>query len=204
MLHQTTFGKIINRFVFIFVLFVTAPIAVSAQEFLSNEVIVKLNQSSYLAGVAAQYGLSPTPLEQFGSSSIYRLRVLNNANISQVINNLRADSTRVSYADPNYIVGSPSASNVSWSLGGSWSIGGSTKGTAIQWMRKTINLDAAHVTVSPLICSGEAYSGVIAPRSVIVVLSSKSSTPRSFEMPKSSNFDSPFSITRIFEGFKSR
>src|ERR1043166_130767 len=53
-------------------------------------------------------------------------------------------------AEPNYVLGTPGAGSTSWSLGGSWSIGGSwrigggIKGSAVQWMRSRIGLDAAH------------------------------------------------------------
>ncbi len=91
----------------------------AAQNIVPNEIIVKLNQAADLAAAAAQYGLSVAPIDQFGAVPIYRLRVLNNGNVSQIAQAMRNDTTRIAYADPNYIVGAPNSSKVQWSIGGS-------------------------------------------------------------------------------------
>ncbi|NOT47720.1 MAG: S8 family serine peptidase [Acidobacteria bacterium] len=127
--------------------------AVSAQTnpYVEGELVVKLNQTSDLPAVAQQYGLIATPLAQIGNRPIYRLRIQNGVPVSQIAALLQNDSLhRVSIAEPNYILGAPVASTVPWSMGISWSIGlpqsigSSAKGYSRQWMRRQIDLDAAH------------------------------------------------------------
>jgi hypothetical protein len=45
-------------------------------DFIPNEVIVKLSQATDVAGIAAAHNLDPTPLDQFGSRPIFRMRIL--------------------------------------------------------------------------------------------------------------------------------
>jgi hypothetical protein len=51
----------------------------AAGQYLPNEVVVKLHQASDLASVASDYALDPTPLDQFGTRAIYRMRILGGA-----------------------------------------------------------------------------------------------------------------------------
>src|SRR6476620_2905098 len=69
--------------------------AVSGDEdFIPGEVVVKLTSSSDLAGIASQHALNPTPLDQFGSRPIYRLRITDGARVEDRVNQLLLD-TRV-------------------------------------------------------------------------------------------------------------
>ena len=61
-------------------------------------------------------------------------------------------------------------------------------------------MSVAVVTGRPSICSGLAYSGVIAPNSV----GSCGSASASLEMPKSISLGVPSSVTMILPGFMSR
>src|SRR5678816_2670962 len=63
-------------------------------DFISGEVVVKLTSISDLAGVASQHALDPTPLDQFGSRPIYRLRITDGARVEDRVNQLLLD-TRV-------------------------------------------------------------------------------------------------------------
>jgi thermitase len=125
---------------------------VAAQDnFVQNEIIVKLANTGDLTAIASRYGLNALPLEQLGNRAIYRLRVANNLPVSQVVALLRNDlSGKIMFAEPNYVISSPTAGNAPWSLGGSWSVGGSwavggsVKGYSRQWMRNRIELNAAH------------------------------------------------------------
>ena len=58
--------------------------------------------------------------------------------------------------------------------------------------------------LSPLTCSGLAYSGVMTRKAGIVWVNNSSPALRSFAMPKSSSFGSPSCVTRMFDGFRSR
>ena len=64
----------------------------------------------------------------------------------------------------------------------------------------------AGVTVSPEICSGEAYCGVIILRCVAVgsIIVAPNSGSSSLAIPKSSNFGVPSRVTRMFDGLMSR
>ena len=61
------------------------------EEFVAGEVVVKLAKASDLPAVAAAYKLNPTPLDQFGSRPIYRLRITDGADVEQRITQLEAD-----------------------------------------------------------------------------------------------------------------
>ncbi len=91
--------------------------AVSGDEdFIPGEVVVKLTSSSDLAGVASQHALNPTPLDQFGSRPIYRLRITDGARVEDRVNQLLLD-TRVIFAEPNFIEKPPEGGGKSWSVG---------------------------------------------------------------------------------------
>src|ERR1051325_11958999 len=53
------------------------------EEFVPGEVVVKLSNASDLPALAAQYSLSPTPLDQFGSRPIFRLRLTDHRSVPQ-------------------------------------------------------------------------------------------------------------------------
>src|SRR5687767_3123750 len=85
--------------------------------FLPDEVLVKLRQASDVAGLAADYDLDSTPLDQFGSRAIYRMRILDGASPPELAAQLSADS-RVLYAEPNFIGRAPEGvQRVSWPKG---------------------------------------------------------------------------------------
>ncbi len=119
--------------------------AASSNEFMANEVVVKLASTADLQGVASTYGLDPTPISQFGSRPIYRLRITDGVAVSQKVTQLLADpQLRVVYAEPNYIVKAPEATKDSWSVGDSFSAAGDFAAYNSQWATQTIQLPIAH------------------------------------------------------------
>jgi subtilisin family serine protease len=98
--------------------------------FLPDEVLVKLHQAADLASLAAAYDLAPTPLDQFGSRALYRMRILDGASPPERAAQLAADP-RVVYAEPNFIGRAPEGvQRVSWPKGdedddyqGQWTAG---------------------------------------------------------------------------------
>jgi thermitase len=96
---------------------VTLAGAQGAQDFLPNEVLVKLLRTSDVASLAADYELDPTPLDQFGSRAIFRMRILDGASPPVLAAELTADA-RVVYAEPNFIGRAPEGvQRVSWPKG---------------------------------------------------------------------------------------
>src|SRR5438034_5778125 len=69
-------------------------------DFLPGEIVVELVSPTYLAAVAAEFSLDPTPLGQFGSRPIFRLRITDGAPVKNRVDALCRD-TRVVYAEPN-------------------------------------------------------------------------------------------------------
>ncbi|MDQ3820906.1 MAG: hypothetical protein M3362_24920, partial [Acidobacteriota bacterium] len=59
-------------------------------DFVPGEVVVKLAHTTDLPGVAAQFNLAPVPLSQFGSRSIYRLKILDGTAVDQKVSQLLA------------------------------------------------------------------------------------------------------------------
>jgi len=103
-----------------------------------GEVVVKLLQPDDLPGVAADFGLDPAPLDQFGTRPIYRLRILDETPPPDKAAVLLGDS-RVFYAEPNYIQQTPEGQQRV-----SWARGGDEGGYADQWAGAFIGLPAAH------------------------------------------------------------
>jgi subtilisin family serine protease len=107
-------------------------------QYLPDEVVVKLTSSTDLAGIAADYALDPMPLDRFGTRAIYRLRILDGATPPDRASALAADP-RVIYAEPNYVGRAPEGQpQVSWAKG---SDGGAY---ASQWAASMIRLPEAH------------------------------------------------------------
>ncbi|HKP86918.1 MAG TPA: S8 family serine peptidase [Blastocatellia bacterium] len=80
----------------------------SSESFIPGEVLVKLSRASDLTAVAADYSLDPTPINQFGSRPIYRLRISDGASARDKAAALIADPLgRVVYADPNFVHQAP-------------------------------------------------------------------------------------------------
>lgn len=123
----------------------------NGQQYVQHEVVVKLNRASDLAAIASQYGLNSSPLSQMGDRPVFRLRIANNIPVEQVVSLLQADPlSRVSVAEPNYVISTPVAGRTPWSLGGSWSIGWpwwnsllGARAYGTQWMRQRLDLQAA-------------------------------------------------------------
>lgn len=105
-----------------------------------EEVIIKLTNSSALPAITAQYGLDPTPINQFGSRPIYQLRILDGSSPDDKAEALLDDpQARVVYAEPNFESQAPeSRGRVRWS------VGGSTSEFAAQWAGAKIRLAQAH------------------------------------------------------------
>lgn len=112
--------------------------AQAMNDYLPGEVVVKLAQVGDLAGVAATYGLDPTPIDQFGTRPIYRLRILDQSTPPLKAAALASD-VRVRYAEPNYQGQAPEGQQRT-----SWAAGGGTGEYAMQWAAATIRLAQAH------------------------------------------------------------
>ncbi|HEU0294603.1 MAG TPA: S8 family serine peptidase [Anaerolineales bacterium] len=117
---------------------VTSAGAQESNDFLPDEVLVKLLQASEVVGLAADYDLDPTPLDQFGSRPIYRLRILDGASPPDRAAQLASDS-RVVYAEPNFVGRAPEGvQRVSWPKG-------DESGDYVeQWAAGMIRLPEAH------------------------------------------------------------
>lgn len=116
----------------------TTTLPQEPDEYAPDEVVVKLAPGAVLSEVAFAYGLDPTPLDQFGSRPIYRLRITNGAPPPQIAEALVNDpQQRVIYAEPNFMVSPPENG------GQTWSGGGSTGGYVNQWFRGVIRLPEA-------------------------------------------------------------
>src|SRR4051794_28763347 len=103
------FGRLLLPVLLMFFsLLASAPKALAAsgdEDFVPNEVVVKLGHATDLAGVAAQFGLDSRPLSQFGSRPIYRLKITDGTAVDKKVSQLLADpQLRVVYAEPNYLV----------------------------------------------------------------------------------------------------
>lgn len=106
--------------------------------FVPGEIVVKLLQPGDLPGVAADFSLDPSPLSQFGTRPIYRLRILDGTPPPAKAEALQQDS-RVLYAEPNYIQQTPEGQQRV-----SWARGGDSGAYATQWAGAFIGLPAAH------------------------------------------------------------
>jgi subtilisin family serine protease len=117
------------------------PHAAHAQQGPPNEVAgqieVKLAQASDLPGVAASFGLDPTPLSQFGSRPIYLLSILNGASPDNLAASMLHDN-RVIYAEPNMQFQAPEARQAY-----SWAVGGDAGSYVAQWAPADMQLPAA-------------------------------------------------------------
>lgn len=110
--------------------------------YLPDEVVVKLVPGASVAEVAVDYGLDPTPIDQFGSRPIYRLRITDGATPPERSEELVKDPNgRVMYAEPNYVGQTPEGRQQS-----SWSRvdDGDFSGLADQWAVDKIRLQQAH------------------------------------------------------------
>lgn len=112
--------------------------AQDTDEYEPGEIVVKLLQPDALPGVAADYNLDPTPLDQFGARPIYRLHILDGTPPPDKAEALQQDS-RVHYAEPNYIQQTPEGQQRV-----SWARGGDEGDYAEQWAGAFIGLSAAH------------------------------------------------------------
>jgi subtilisin family serine protease len=93
---------------------ITLASAQTLNGFTPNEVLVKLLRATDVAAVAADHALDPTPLDQFGSRAIFRMRILDGASPPNRAAALEADP-RVIYAEPNFIGRAPEGvQRVSW------------------------------------------------------------------------------------------
>ncbi len=123
-----------------FFLIIFSGIAIFGQNnYVQNEIVIKLKRIQDLRLVAKKYNLHPQPLERFGSRPIYRMQILNNNEPLQLAEQMLDDpKQRILYAEPNYILGFPESS------GDSWMIGGNTGGYFAQWFRDVIRIPQAH------------------------------------------------------------
>ena len=112
--------------------------AQESDDFLHNEVLIKLLQATDLVEIAADYNLAPTPLDQFGTRAIYRMQITDGASPPDRAAQLEADS-RVDYAEPNFIGRAPEGvQRVSWPKGEE------SSDFQEQWAASMIRLPEAH------------------------------------------------------------
>lgn len=112
--------------------------AQDGSEYRPGEVVVKLAQPGDLDGVTADFGLEPTPLDQFGARAIYLLAITDGMAPPAKAAALLGDS-RVLYAEPNYVQQAPEGQQRV-----SWARGGSAAEFAEQWAGDFLGLPAAH------------------------------------------------------------
>ncbi len=112
-------------------------------EFVAGEVVVKLSSLTDLPAIAKQYSLDPTPIDQFGSRPIFRLRITDKASVEDRVDALSHDS-RVLLVEPNYIAKAPVGDGITWSVGLTWSVGGDYGTYVAQWAPEKIHLPLAH------------------------------------------------------------
>lgn len=113
------------------------------EEFVASEVVVKLVSAEDLPAIAARYSLDPTPIDQFGSRPIFRLRITDNAAVENRVEEL-ADDSRVVFVEPNFIATPPEGGGIIWSVGLTWSLGGDDATFKSQWAAQKIQLSLAH------------------------------------------------------------
>ena len=115
---------------------VTPARAQEPDDYVPDEVVVKLFQATDLAGLASDYALEP--LDQFGARPIYRLRIVDGTAPPDRAAALAADP-RVAYAEPNFRGQAPEGQQqVSWAKGDE---GGDYEE---QWAVSMIRLPEAH------------------------------------------------------------
>jgi thermitase len=133
------FTNVLRFLIFSFV-FTFFSITIFGQEnFVEDEIVIKLKRFQDLRLVAKKYGLHPQPIERFGTRPIYRMKILNNTPPPQLAEEMLDDIRgRIIYAEPNYTLGFPESS------GDSWSIGGSSGVYFSQWFKDVIRLPQAH------------------------------------------------------------
>jgi thermitase len=109
-----------------------------AETFVPNEVVVYLRNAADLPAVAAAYRLNPAPLDQFGTRSIYRLRIADGVTPPNKATALSSDA-RVIAAEPNYLGQTPEGRAKSI-----WAGGDSSGEYTAQWAPAKIGLPEAH------------------------------------------------------------
>lgn len=123
---------------FVYALSFAPPVAAGGSRAVPNEVVVWLYRATDLPAVASKYGIDPAPISQFGTNTIYRLRIISGQKPEDVAKLLTGDS-RVFYSEPNYINSVPED-------GGrlAWTSGSSVQGYQTQWAPTTLRLAQAH------------------------------------------------------------
>jgi Subtilase family len=125
-----------TRYLACFLSLVCAMTSAHAAERVANEVLVKLRSTAALASLQSDY--SVVSASQFGQRPIYRLRFATDANIGELVVNLRADSARVLLAEPHYTHQTPEARK-----GRAWVVGEPSVYTT-QWAPTAMRLPLAH------------------------------------------------------------
>jgi subtilisin family serine protease len=85
----------------------TSGVADTGNDYLSNELLIRLNLASDLPAVAAQFGLDPTPIDQLAGRPLYRLRILAGRGLPTDVATAMALDPRVAYAEPNFVGKAP-------------------------------------------------------------------------------------------------
>jgi CSLREA domain-containing protein len=122
-----------------------SPPEVITNGYMAGEVLVKLHIQADLAAVAQDFGLNPTPIDQFGTRPIYRLAIGDGALPPDKAAALATDS-RVAAAEPNYVGQTPEGgAKSSWAgAKSSWAGGETGEEYAAQWAPLRIRLPEAH------------------------------------------------------------
>jgi subtilisin family serine protease len=112
--------------------------------YIPNEVVIKLLLAEDIGAIATEYGLNPTPIDQFGSRPIFRMAITDGTLPPDKAAQLIADpGGRVVAADPNYISEIPEQQQLS-----EWAVGGSSTAYMGQWAPNNMHLDAAHTVAT--------------------------------------------------------
>jgi subtilisin family serine protease len=104
----------------------------------ANEVVVQLNLGVSVTALVAAYP-SLSVIDQFGRRPIWRLRVAAGTSTDSVLTQLRADTTRVRFAEGNAENETPEGRRRS-----GWFVGGDAGTFASQWAPASLRLPEAH------------------------------------------------------------
>jgi subtilisin family serine protease len=106
--------------------------------YIRGQIVVKLYDAADLPAVAADYGLDPAPLSQFGSRPIYVLRITDGQEEPKKVEEMTGDD-RVQYVELNHRYSAPEGQKRS-----SWARVEDVADYAEQWAADKIRLPEAH------------------------------------------------------------
>lgn len=106
--------------------------------YVPEEVVIKLVPGSDLTAIAADFQLNPTPIDQFGSREIYRMRILDGSSPIDRAPVLQSDP-RIEFAEPNFTIRPPE-----WRSRYSWARFDEPGDATAQWAGTAMRLAEAH------------------------------------------------------------